>query len=72
MKTSEKIVIGEYLLIAGFGVLAICKGGLMLCDRVTKLEKQQENLNEALRILKTCSFRTKERIDHINEAIKHS
>lgn len=66
MKTSEKIVIGEYLLIAGFGVLAICKGGLMLCDRVTKLEKQQENLNEVLRIL------TKERIDHINEAIKHS
>ena len=66
MKTSEKIVLGEYLLIAGFGMLAICKGGLMLCDRVTKLEKQQENLNEVLRII------TKERIDHINEAIKHS
>lgn len=66
MKTSEKIVLGEYLLIAGFGMLAICKGGLMLCDRVTKLEKQQENLNEVLRII------TKERIDHINEEIKHS
>ena len=66
MKTSEKIVIGEYLLIAGFGMLAMCKGGLMLCDRVTKLEKQQENLNKILGII------TKERIDHINEAIKHS
>ena len=66
MKTSEKIIIGEYLLIAGFGMLAICKGGLTLCDRVTKLEKQQENLNKILGII------TKERIDHINEAIKHS
>lgn len=66
MKTSEKIVIGEYLFFAGFGMLAICRGGLMLCDRVTKLEKQQENLIKILGII------TKERIDHINEAIKHS
>jgi len=49
MKTSEKIVIGEYLLIAGLGMIAFGRGGLLLCERVTKLERQQKVLDEALK-----------------------
>ena len=70
MKTSEKIVAGELLLIGGLGMIAFGKSMMLLNDRVTKLEKQQENLNKILRIT------TKEKIDRINKeinnAIKHS
>lgn len=51
MKTSEKIVLGELLIIGGLGVIAMGKGCLMLCDRVMKLEQKQKQTDEILTIL---------------------
>lgn len=49
MKISEKIVAGEYMLIVSLGMLAFGRGALLLCDRVTKLERHQKAMDEALK-----------------------
>ncbi len=66
MKTSEKIVIGELLIIGGLGMMAFGRGCLMLCDRVTVLENQQKKINKLLKTM------TDERVKQLNEKVKKS
>lgn len=53
MKTSEKIVTGEMFLIAGLSLISLSKACFMLCDRVTKLERQQAMTEELLKKITT-------------------